>query len=59
MSELEEQKVQEAVANLFDQLKKDSYVHTFWTGEVTGQIQQASGTASPRGAVQQAGGVRR
>ena len=59
MAELEEQKVQEAVANLFDQLKKESYVHNFWTGEVTGQIQQASGTASPRGAVQQAGGVRR
>jgi len=59
LAELEEQKVQEAVANLFDNLKKDSYVHNFWTGEVTGQIQQASGTASPRGAVQQAGGVRR
>jgi foldase protein PrsA len=59
LAELEEQKVQEAVANLFDQLKKESYVHNFWTGEVTGQIQQASGTASPRGAVQQTGGVRR
>ncbi len=59
LAELEEQKVQEAVANLFDKLKKDSYVHNFWTGEVTGQIQQASGTASPRGAVQQAGGARR
>ena len=61
LAELEEQKVQEAVANLFDQLKKDSYVHNFWTGEVTGQnqIRQASGSGSPRGAVQQAGGARR
>lgn len=61
LAELEEQKVQEAVANLFDKLKKDSYVHNFWTGEVTGknQIQQASGTGSPRSAVQQAGGTRR
>lgn len=59
LAELEEQKVQEAVANLFEQLKKESYVHNFWTGEVTGEIQQASSTASPRGRVQPAAGVRR
>ncbi|MHC4878672.1 MAG: peptidylprolyl isomerase [Planctomycetota bacterium] len=59
LADLEEQKVQEAVANLFEQLKKESYVHNFWTGEVTGQIQQASGTASPRSRVQPASGVRR
>lgn len=59
LAELEEQKVQEAVAKLFDQLKKESYVHNFWTGEVTGQIQQASGTASPRGAVRPAAGTGR
>lgn len=59
-ADLEEEKVQEAVAKLFETLKKDSRIDNYWKGTTTGNIQQVSGqTAVPGSRPQSAIGTGR
>ncbi len=45
---LTEEKVQEAVGKLFEQIKKDARIDNYWKGTTTGNIQQVSGqTGAP------------
>jgi len=46
-TDLVEEKVQEGVANLFEDLKKTSTVHNFWNHTSTGNLKQVSGQAQP------------
>ena len=46
-ADLIEEKVQEGVANLFENLKKTSTVDNFWNHTRTGDIQQVSGQVQP------------
>ena len=46
-ADLVEEKVQEGVANLFENLKKTSTVDNFWNHTRTGDIQQVSGQVQP------------
>lgn len=55
--DLTEEKVQEAVAQLFDNLKKNARVDNYWKGTTTGNIQHVSGQSTvpgtrPRAATQ-------
>jgi foldase protein PrsA len=43
IQDLTEEKVQEAVGKLFQQIKKDARIDNYWKGIVTGNIQQVSG----------------
>lgn len=58
--DLREEKVQESVAKLFDQLKKSSRIDNYWTNTTTGDVKQVSATQAPtgeKGAVKQASGA--
>ena len=56
-AELVEQKVQEAVATLFEGLKETTRVDNYWTQTTTGDVKQVSGQTAPSSAVRQAGGT--
>jgi len=59
--DLKEEKVQESVAKLFDQLKKNSRIDNYWTHQSSGgDVKQASGAqpnTGDKGAVKQAAGT--
>jgi foldase protein PrsA len=42
-TDLTEEKVQEAVGKLFEQIKKDARIDNYWKGTTTGNIRQVSG----------------
>lgn len=57
-ADLTEQKVQEAIANLFTELKKTTRIDNFWNQTTTGDVTQVSGRAGQTGGLRQAGGAR-
>ena len=57
VADLTEQKVQEAIANLFTELKKTTRIDNYWNQTTTGDVSQVSGRAAKGSGIRQAGGA--
>jgi foldase protein PrsA len=56
--DLVEQKVEDAIAKLFDGLKRSTRIDNYWNQTTTGDMDQVSGTATRRRGIRQASEVR-
>ena len=57
-ADLIEQKVEEAIAKLFDGLKKSTRIDNYWNQTTTGDVTQVSGKTTPGSGIRQASEVR-
>ncbi|MBC8289861.1 MAG: peptidylprolyl isomerase, partial [Planctomycetes bacterium] len=57
ITDLTEQKVQEAIAKLFTELKKTTRIDNYWNQTTTGDVSQVSGRVTSGSGLRQAGGT--